>query len=209
MATNLTISANIDVVDAPYASGASWVDLDLSNDTMIFTAGSDVVKDGEPIPSQTALNQAGIILTGTEQIVSQYFVADASANILRQIDLMGNTTNRYVLAFTFDGPTATEPILELWDDITLNTIDSTTLGAGTPANSWWRGITTTNSAPSIDWVGLNLAGSSDLHYLQLNDGNGPLIGATTLYCNLKVVIPASATTGTSATPIIVVKFASN
>ena len=122
---------------------------------------------------------------------------------------MGNTTNRYVMAFIFDGATATEPVLELWDDSDLDTITSTTLGAGTPSSSWWKGICTTSGAPGSDWTGSALAGSGSGYYLSLNNGGGALAAADVLYCNLKVVVPASATTGINATPVFAVKFTSN
>lgn len=209
MAT-LTIAANVSSNNTPYSeSGAAWIVVDSTNDTLIFSAGSDTVADGETIPTQSEYNQAGVILTGVQQIVSKYFLADASANMIREIQLMGNTTNRYVLAFDFDDVTATEPVLELWDDSNLDTIAGTSLGAGTASSSWWRGITTTSSSPSADWTGSTLAGSSSSHYLNLNASGGALSGAKTLYCNLKIVIPASAATGLSATPVFAVKFASN
>lgn len=209
MAT-LTVALNVSALDIPYpSSGAVWVDLAPASDYLVFTNGSDVVQDGWPLPTQSQLNQAGLVLTGVQQIVSQYFLADASANMLKSINLMGNTTGRYVMAFDFDGSTASEPVLELWDDANLNTVAGTTLGAGTPSNSWWRGITTTSAAPSASWTGSTLAGASDGHFLYLNNGSGALATATTLYCNLKIVIPASAATGINATPKLVCKFASN
>lgn len=210
MATSLTIAVNTSASNSVFdGSGAVWSLIAPASDYLVFSAGSDTVDDGETIPTQSQLNQAGVILTGVQQIVDRYFLADVSANELKEIFLMGNTTNRYVMAFDFNGSTASEPVLELWDDSNLNTTDSTTLGAGTASNSWWRGITTTNSAPSTDWTGSTLAGSSDGHYLLLNDNAGALTGADTLYCNLKIVIPASATTGINTTPKFVVKYASN
>ncbi len=207
---SLVVAINVSNLDITYpSSGAVWVDLVPASDYLVFSAGSDVVRDGWPIPTQSQLNQAGIVLNGTQQIVDEYFLADASANILKSIDLMGNTTGRYVMAFDFDDATASEPVLQLWDDSNLNTIAGTTLGAGTPSSSWWRGITTTSGAPAADWAGSTLAGSSDGHYLLLNNGGGALSAAQTLYCNLKIVVPASATTGTNAQPKFVVKYSSN
>jgi hypothetical protein len=206
----LTIAINVANTDTPYPnSGGIWTVIAPSVDYLVFSAGSDVVDDGLPIPTQSQLNQAGVVLTGVQQIVSKYYLADVSANELKQVHLMGNTTSRYVLAFSFDAATASEPVLELWDDANLNTVDGTTLGAGTPSNSWWRGITTTNSAGGANWTGSTLAGASDGHFLNLNDGAGALSGAAVLYCNLKIVVPASASTGTNATPKFAVKYASN
>lgn len=206
---NLTIAVNVSESDAVYASGASWVEIDLANDYLVFSSGSDVVADGQPIPSQSDLNSAGVLLDGEAQVVGKYFLADVGSNLLHEISLMGDTEGQYVVAFSFDDATASEPVLELWDDIGLDTIDSTTLGAGTANNSWWKGTVTTTTAPSIGWSGTALAGSSDGHFLLLNDGAGVLTEAKTLYCNLKIVVPGSATTGLNASPVFVCKFASN
>lgn len=210
MSTSLQIAVNISSNNTPYtASGAAWIDIDTAADYFIFSAGSDTISDGQTLPTQSQLNQAGVVLNGSQQVVSKYFLADASENRLWDIDLMGNTTSRYVLAFIFSGATATEPVLELWDDSDLNTVNNESLGSGTPSNSWWKGIVTTTSTPSSNWTGVSLAGSSNSHYLSLNDGNGALAGADELYCNIKIVIPASASTGLNELPVFAVKYASN
>jgi len=206
----LTIYANTGTQDSELGTtGTEFTEISPANDDLIFTAGSNVVKDGEPIPSQSDLIQAGVILSGLEQTVALYLLADVSANELKEIFNMGNENKRYVMAFDFDGATASEPVLELWDDSDLDSIDGTTLGAGVPSSSWWRGITTTSGLPGVNWVGSRLAGSGSGYFLQLNDGNGALSGADTLYCQLKIVIPASATVGGSATPVFAVKYTSN
>jgi hypothetical protein len=207
---NVTIAINNSSTDSPYGtSGVSWVDVSLGNDSLIFSNGSDTVADGEVIPSESDYIQAGVVLTGAEQIVPHYFLADVSESELKEIFLAGNQNKRYVFAVDFDAATASEPVLEIWDDATFLTIDSTSLGAGTASNSWWRGITTTSGLPGTDWAGTILAGSSANHFLYLNNGSGALTVATTLYFNLKIVIPASATTGGSGTPKIVIKYTSN
>jgi len=210
MATNLTIAINHSTTDSEYGtSGIDWVDLDLVNDYIVFSGGSDTVKDGEVIPSQSNLNQAGIVLDGTEQIVDVYLLADNSANELKKIELMGNQDSRYVMAFDFDGETASEPVLEVWDNSSMNSVNNVSLGEGVPTSSWWKGITTTDGLPGADWVGTRLAGSTNGHFLWLNESAGALLSAKTLYCNLKIVIPASATTAGSETPLIVCKYTSN
>ena len=209
---NLVVHSNTDTQDLPLnSSGVEWTDLDLNNDTLIFTAGSNVVKDGEPLPSQSDLVQAGVVLTGAQIVVDKYLLSDASSATLKEISLMGNNTNRYVMAFDFDNLTASEPVLELWDDTLLNTVANITLGAGVPNNSWWRGVVTTDGAPSAGWAltGSRLAGASSGNFLLLNNGNGALPSATTLYANLAIVIPASASTGGSVVPVFVVKWLSN
>jgi len=207
---NVTIAVNTSSSDVEYdGSGATWDNILVGTDYLVFSAGSTTVDDGHSIPSESDYIAAGILLTGSEVVVARYFLADIGVNTLKEIFLMGNTTGRYVMAFSFSAATATEPVLELWDDSDLDSVTSTSLGAGTPSNSWWRGITTTAAAPSADWAGSYLAGSTEGNYLNLNNGSGALSVADILYCNLKVVIPSFITTGTSATPVFAVKYASN
>jgi len=211
MATNLTIAFNTDTQDLDYGtSGVDWTDFSVGNDTLIFSAGSDVVADEEPIPGEAELNQAGIIIgQGVEVIVSKYLLADISASQLKEIHNMGNQNKRKVMAFIFDGATASEPVLEAWDDETLSTIAGAPLGAGSPVNSWIKGVVTNSSYPGTNWTGIAMAGSSDGHFLLLNDGNGALTGADTLYCNLKIVVPSDADTSGAFTPALVCKYTTN
>lgn len=208
--TNLIIALNADTQDLAYnSSGVDWVDVDLDNDSLIFTGGSDVVKDGDPIPSASELTQAGILLTGSQQTVALHLLADISANELKEIHNMGDQDKRYVMAFDFDGPTASEPVLEAWDNDSLNSINNVSLGAGVATSSWLRGVVTTDGLPGASWTGQRLAGASDGHFLKLNNDNGALSVAKTLYCNLKLVIPAVQTAGINETPILICKYATN
>lgn len=207
---SLIVAVNTGTQDDEYgASGTEWTDVSPANDDLIFSAGSDVVKDGEPIPSQNQLIQAGVVLTGAEQTVPFYFLADTSANLLKEIHLAGNQDKQYVFACVFDSATASEPVLEVWDDSNLDTVDILELGAGTPSSSWYRGITTTTSSAGTNWTGSRLAGSSDGNFLWLNDENGALSGADTLYFQFKIVMPTTATAGASAVPVFVVKYLTN
>ncbi len=208
---NLTISVNVSATDSPLGtSGVDWTTFSSGNDQIIFTAGSTEVIDGGDTPTQAELISAGVVLTGSEITVSNYLLSDVGSNLLKSIDLMGNLNSRYVLAFDFDGSTASEPVLEVWDDSTFLTITGTMLGGGTPSQSFIRGITTTSaSAGAPGWTGSRLAGSGSGQFLWLNDQNGALTVATTLYCQLKVIIPASQTTGFSSTPVFVCKYLSN
>jgi hypothetical protein len=117
------------------------------------------------------------------------------------------------MAFSFDAATASEPVLELWDDNGLDSILATTLGAGTASSSWWRGIVTTDALPGADWAlsgsFSRLAGSAYGYFLWLNNEAGALTGADVLYCNLAIVIPSTNTTGGSASPLICIKYNSN
>lgn len=210
---NLTTYVNVSATDSPFGtSGIDFVEFSSGNDQLIFTGGSTEVQDGADIPTGAELISAGIEVTGSQIIVSTYLLADISDNLLKSIDLMGNLDSQYVLAFDFDAATASEPVLEIWDDSNLTTVTSTFLGSGTPSSSFVRGITTTTSSSGSGWAtttGIKMAGSSSGNFLFLNDQNGALTAATTLYANLAVVIPASQTIGFSANPVFAVKFLSN
>lgn len=207
MSTALTIYANTGTQDSEVGtSGADWTAIDVDNDRIIFTAGSTAVADGQPSPSDTQLNSAGILLTGAEQTIDTYLLDDVGSNVLREIENMGAGNYRYVLGFSFDGATASEPILEVWDDSDMDSIDLVSLGAGTASSSWFRGIATTDALPGVGWTGSRLAGSSDGNYLWLNNQNGALSGADVLYCQLKVVIPSTQQDAGAEQPVIAVKY---
>jgi len=212
----LTIAVNCDTQDLAYgSSGVDWVDIDLDNDYIVFSNGSDVVKDGEALPSSSDLNQAGIVITDSAQIIPHYFLADANANLLKEIHNAGNQKKQYVFAFSFDGATVSEPVLEVWDDSDMDSTNDYSLGEGTPSNSWIWGLTTTDSAPGNNWLGTSptegsrLAGSSDGHFLWLNNENGSLSGAKVLYCQLKIIVPANFANAGAETPVFVIKYATN
>lgn len=208
MTTACTVYVNNGVQDDPLGtSGATFTEVDLDNDELILSAGSNVIKDGEVIAGDSSLTQAGVLLTGVEQTIDKYLLSDASAGIYKEIVNMGADNKRYVLAFDFDDETASEPVLELWDDTNLDSIDFTSLGAGIASASWWRGITTTSALPGVAWTGSRLAGSSDGNFLWLNNQNGPLTTADTLYCQLKVVIPSTQQDAGNESPLIVIKYA--
>lgn len=208
MATNLKVVLNCGTADVVYPT-ADWIEMALVSDSLIFSNGSDVVADGQPIPSDISLNQAGVIISDVDIIVPHYFLADISDNLLKELHNAGNQNKRYVFGFNFDGPTASEPVLELWDDVNMSTVNLNSLGAGYPASSWWRGIVTTNASPGSNWVGFRLAGASDTHFLLLNGGLGALGGAATLYCNLKVVVPAFFSGAGADKPLFAIKYTTN
>ena len=204
----LKIHINHSTSDLPIGtSGVDWIEIDTTNDEIIFTDGNDTVKDEGGIPTDTQLNSAAPVLDSTEQTIAMYLLSDFSASKLKEIHNMGAGNKRYVVAFEFDGSTVSEPVLELWDDTDLDSVDSVPLGSGTPSSSWFRGITTTAALPGAAWTGSRLAGSSDGNYLWLNDESGALSVADVLYCQLKLVIPATQADAGSTNPVIAVKYA--
>lgn len=208
----LTIYCNTDSQDQPLnTSGVEYIEFSEGSDRLIFSAGSTEVIDEADIPTQQELISAGIQLTGSQIVVDKYFLEDADANKLEEIFNMGNQDKRYVLAFDFDAVTASEPVLEAWDDSDLDSISNTMLGGGTPSSSFIRGVVTTDGSPGSNWIttGIRMAGSSSGNFLELNNGSGALTAAKTLYCNLAIVVPASQTTGFSANVNFVVKWLSN
>lgn len=207
MATSLDIYVNTGTADVALGdSSAEFTEIDVSNDRLIFTAGSDSVADGEASPSDTQLNGAGVLLNGTEQTIDTYLLDDVGSNLLREIHNMGAGNKRYVVACDFDDSTASEPVLEVWDNSDMDSIDNVSLGEGVASNSWFRGITTTDALPGAAWTGSRLAGSADGYFLWLNNQNGALSGADTLYFQMKIVIPATQQDAGAEQPIIAIKF---
>jgi hypothetical protein len=203
----MNIHLNTGTSDTALGSG-EFVQMDVDTDYLILlTNGSASIADGQPLPSTTQKNQAGLILTGVEQTCSKYFLADDSANLLKQIDNMGAGNKRYVICFEFtESATATEPVLEVWDNISMDTVDSVCLGTGTPTASWIAGVCTTDALPGVGWTGSKLAGDTSGHFLNLNNGNGALVAPTNLYAQLKVVVPSTVVNGGAESPIMVVKY---
>ena len=202
---SLTIAFNHTSTDQAYPTG-TWVTVNTGSDFLVFTKGDPLVADGQAIPSSFQLSSAGMFLNGTTQVVPHYLVANISGNILNEVFLAGPQNKRYAFACIFSGATTSEPVLEVWDNSGLNTINAVSLGSGTPANSWFRGITTTAGLPGVSWSGSPLAGSSDGNFLWLNNLNGALSGARVLYFNLQMVIPSSQTQGGVEAPVICVKY---
>lgn len=210
----LSVHVNVDSQDQPLGtSGVDFVQFSEGNDQIIFTGGNTQVQDGADVPTQSELISAGIDLSSVTLpfTVEKYLLQDTSEVLLKDIDGMGDNDFRYVLAFDFDAGTASEPVLEVWDDNELNSANGTMLGGGTPSSSFIRGVTTTSASPGAGWASgaTRMAGSSDGHFLFLNNENGFLTGASTLYANLAVIVPSSQTIGFSANPVFVCKFLSN
>jgi hypothetical protein len=208
---SLTIHVNVGEGDiARGQSGADYVEMNLTNDRLIFSAGSDVVADNLPIPSVPQLNSAFPLIDEIKDVeVLHYFLADvgvSAGGLLREIHTMGNQDTRYVLCFAFTTATTSEPVLEIWDDSTLDSITDYCLGNGVANTSFFRGKATTKELP-VDWS--RVAGSGVGHTLLLNGGDGALSGAKDLYCNLRLTIRADFAQAALENPVICVKWTSN
>jgi len=209
--TNLILRINNTVSDATYlAAPSNWIAVDDVNDVFIFSQGGSGVADGNAIPSETLLNRYAVQLDPVNPVtVPKYFLADFSAGVLKEVKLAGNQNKRYVFAADFDGATATEPILEAWDNSGMTTILCSALGSGTPGLSWYKAISTQSGLPLANWTGISLAGAGVSNILLLNAGAGALTGAATLYFNFKIVIPGGYLTPSLQTPVLTITYTTN
>ena len=212
MAVNLVTRVNIGSEIAYGASGANYIDLDLSlgRDYLIWTGRNDKgVADGEDEPTETELNASSPVIQTTDELVPYYLLYDYSAGLLREISGMGEN-KRFVYCFSFDGDTATEPTLEAWDDDTHNTVDKHVLGGISGYDSFVKAFCSTTLTPSVDWVGTALQGSGSV--LGLNDGDpidmsGVPSGETyNTYANIKIVIPANYGTSGAETFVLTTRY---
>jgi len=183
---NITSFVNISEVDDSYENHPeNYLEFDPSNDYFIFSAGSVSVADGEPIPTSEQLNEAMTQLPEAgEEVIVKIFVADVSEDIIREIHLAGQQNKRYVFCVSADAATATEPVLQLWDNNLKNTFNYYVLGEGTETDSKVHGVVTTSGLPGVAWEGIKLAGSDASHVLYLNDESGKLTEAKDLYFNV-------------------------
>lgn len=209
MPTNLDIHVNVTAVDSDrVAQPGNYVQMDLVNDKLIWSAGSAAVIDGADTPNSTELDDAATIIQATDVEVDKLFLLDFSDTgvELKEIDLAGSDDNQFVINFSFDGPTTTEPTLEVFDDNTHTTANNNVLGAGTPANSMLKAVLTTAGSPGAAWVGTPIAGAVLPNILELNAGGGALGGADEFYANIKVLVPGNHPTPFSETPVLTVRY---
>ena len=207
--TNLTLRVNNGDPDIAYGeTGATFIDVNLTNDYIVWTAGSSDVADGQDEPTEDELNQAYPIITTSDLTVEHCLLFDYSASKLDEIEGMGDN-KRYVFCFSFDGATANEPQLEAWDNNVHNTVNNNVLGVATGEDSFIKAVCTTLSLPGASWAGTPIAGATDV--LLLNNGNGALDDLATgetsqeLYANIKIVIPANYDTPAVETFVLTVR----
>lgn len=206
MSVALKVLINYVDADVNYeTTPADYIEMDLTNDYLIWSQGDATVKDlmtHEPTPAE--LNAAATkIDPDNPKVVAKCLLMDYSHDVggayYTHLVKGMSENKRYVFAFSFDGATASEPLLEAWDDSNHNTTAKHVLGNGTPASSFVKAVCTTASLPGASWVGAAIAGANKL---QLNNGNGALgdlpSGETSqeLYSNLRIEIPSSYSTPT-------------
>ncbi len=216
MAVNLTVRINSGDASIAYGeTGADYVDLDLNlnRDYLIWTKGSDDVKDGENEPNETEFNIASSIIQATDVQVAHCLLYDYDAGLLKEVEGMGDN-ERFVFCFSFDGETATEPTLEAWDNSSHDTADKHVLGGETGYDSFVNAICTTSLSPGTDWIGTGsgtkIAGDVKLG---LNDGEpiSPTGGIPTgetydCYANIGILIPGGYATPGAELFVMTVRF---
>jgi hypothetical protein len=207
MPTNLNVHVNTTAVDdTRLAQPGNYVQMDLGNDKLIWSAGSAAVIDGADTPNNSELNDAATIIQATDTEIDKLFLLDVSdvGVELKEVDLAGSTDTQHVICLEFDGPTASIPTLEGYDDNTHTTANNNVLGLGTPASSMVKAVLTTAGLPGAAWTGTPIAGAVAPNILDLS--GAPLVGATDVYINLQIVIPASYSTPFVETPVLTVRY---
>lgn len=207
-----TMTFLVNYVDAAvnYATTpADYIEVDLTNDYLIWTAGDATVKDlMTHEPTADELNAAASIIDEASDVdVALCLLMDYSHDVggsyyTHEVKGMGEN-KQYSFCFSFDGATATEPQLEAWDDSDHDSTDLNVLGAGTPADTMVKAVCTTNSLPGASWAGSPVAGSSNV--VLLNDSDGALSGAKDLYANIKIVIPTAYATPAAENFVLTVR----
>lgn len=200
---NHTNDDNTRIVDP-----TDFIQMDLANDKLIFSAGSAAVADGQDTPSDAELNEAATIIDTVDVEVAHSFLLDVSdvGQELKEIFMANSGDHRYVVCFAFDGATASEPTFEAWDDDTHTTANLNCLGLGTPANSMLKAVLTTSGSPGAGWVGTPIAGGASPNILLLNGGGGAFGVAADAYINIHWDVPASYGTPFSEEPVLSVRF---
>lgn len=209
MATNLTVHVNTTATDSDRVTApGNYVQMDLANDKLIWSAGSTAVADGQDTPTSGELDEAATVILPTSVEVANLFLLDASDTgvELKLVDLAGSGDNQYVINFSFDGATASEPQLEAWDDDTHATANLNVLGLGTPSASMIKAVLTTGGSPGASWTGTAIAGGSSPNVLQLNGGGGAFGSAAEVYCNVKIEIPGAYSTPFTEAPVLTVRY---
>ncbi|HSG31997.1 MAG TPA: hypothetical protein VLB82_10680, partial [Thermodesulfobacteriota bacterium] len=190
------------------AQPGNYILIDTANDKLIWSAGSAAVADGQDTPTGTELDEAATIITTVAVEVDKLFLLDFSDTgvELKEIDLAGSTDTQYVLNFSFDNATASEPTLEAYDDNTHTSANLNVLGSGTPGDSMIKAVLTTSGSPGASWSGTPIAGAVAPNVLELNGGGGAFGSAAEVYVNLQVVIPASYPTPFTEAPVLTCRY---
>jgi len=186
-------------------SSSYWVVFDLSNDKLTFL--DDQQNDGDSLSGA----KYPVVIPDSGSIEApKTFVEDQSAGVYDQVPLAGTQDGaqsggdtRYVFAIYFDGPTATVPYLEAWDDSDHDSAVDPFLGGGTASDSTLRAIATTTGSPgATNWSGTPLCGTSSR--IQLD--TGALSAAKNVYFNIKQVIPSTFSAESNSNIVLTLRY---
>lgn len=213
MATTLTVRANFVDSDVAYATTpADYITLDLTNDYLIWSEDLEDLLTHEPTTDE--LNEHAVIIDpDADKTVPELLVMDKSHDVggayyTHLVKGMGENA-QYVLCFSFNGATATEPQLEAWDDDDHDSFAKNVLGLSVEGDSWVKAVCTTTAPAGSAWAGTAIAGGSATRVVKLNDGSGALSGATDLYGNIKIVVPQNYATPSVETFVLTVRYCWN
>lgn len=209
MVVNVLTFVNHTVTDATrVAQPANFIQMDLANDKLIFSAGSAAVADGQNTPTSSELNEAATLIDTSIVEIAHTFLLDVSdvGSELKELFMANSGDYRYVICFAFDGATASEASFEAWDDSNHTTANLNCLGLGVPANSMLKAILTTGGTPGASWVGTSIAGGANPNILLLNGGGGAFGGAADAYVNIHWDVPASYSAAFAETPVMSVRY---
>lgn len=213
MATTLNVYANSTSTEQNIPTmgigNDLWIDVDFSNDYLIWSEGGTGVADDDDEPTDSELNSAALLIDVGAKEFSYLFLYDDSQSKIKLIDNAGSQNKQYVIGCKFVGATASEPTLEAWDTNAHSTTNLHVLGNGTPANSMIMAKLTTGGLPGAAWNdGQVLAGLTQR--LQLNGGGGAYgAGTNYAYFNIKVTVPGGYGTGEASTPVLTVRYTWN
>ena len=164
-----------------------------TNFVLLGTGDSIVWRDSQQMGGDllSGVGYPAIIPESGDSEAPKMFLMDFSESEYQQILMAGTTAGdsggnfRYVCAAWFSGATLTIPYLEAYDDDTHETWASKPLGDGTPANSVFRAIMTTDAVPgSPTWSGTPLAGTASRIALDPD----PIAGVQYVYFNIKQML---------------------
>jgi hypothetical protein len=179
--------------NANYASGDSnWKPMDPVNDEITFL--SEEVEDGDPITSKSPFS---IPETGSQE-ASRVFVRNYTTGKWDRVWLAGSNADqggggnyKYAFGAYIDGTSQSSVILQAWDSTSRSSYNLQVLGAGTPANSMLRAVSTTNGSPGDEWAGTPIAGDGALNTVALTTGG--LENPQMVYFNVRLLVPSTAT----------------
>jgi hypothetical protein len=188
----VNILVNNSLNDTPCTNPAGDANFILLGLGDILTWRDSQQMDGDLL---TGVGYPPIIPESDSKESEKLFLMDYSAGNYKQVKLAGTTAGggnggntRYPCAAWFSGATSTVPYLEIYDDDTHLTWASKPLGSGTPADSAFSAICTTNVAPgSSTWAGTPLAGTDSRIALD----TAALSVSKYLYWNMKQILSST------------------